>query len=97
VDFDRLEVAIKRTVWRARIQEHPKTDSSEASLPIPGPLAEVLKQHKDSSRWAGEEDFVFARADGLHRIRTIFGGRCLASPTIKLGQPMHFRERPCSC
>src|SRR5262249_45047005 len=64
VDFDRMQIAIRRRLGRRRVQEHPKTDSSETSLPIPGPLVEVLKEHRDASRWAGPEDFLFVQGDG---------------------------------
>jgi integrase len=64
IDLDREKIAIGSTVWRGIAQDSPKTEASEAELPLPPELAEVLKAHRTSVRFNSEDDFVFGRVDG---------------------------------
>jgi integrase len=65
IDINRGKIAIGSTVWRGMAQERPKTEASEAELPLPPELAEVLGAHRRSIRFNGENDFVFGRVDGM--------------------------------
>jgi len=43
-DFENRLLAVRRSVWRGEIQT-PKTVNSQAVLPLPDPLAEIVKPH----------------------------------------------------
>ena len=43
-DFENRLLAVRRSIWRGQIQT-PKTVNSQAVLPLPDSLAEIVKQH----------------------------------------------------
>jgi integrase len=54
---------IQCAVWRQLLQT-PKTEATVRTLHIPRELVEVLRTHREQSKWATEDDFMFARTDG---------------------------------
>jgi integrase len=54
---------IRHAVWRQILQK-PKTEASVRTLHIPRELVDVLCAHREQSKWAAEDDFMFARLDG---------------------------------
>jgi integrase len=54
---------IQCAVWRQVLQT-PKTEARVRTLHIPRELVEVLIAYREQSKWAGEDDFMFARMDG---------------------------------
>jgi integrase len=43
-DFERRVLHVRRSVWRGKVQT-PKNVNSEASLPMPAPLARIVREH----------------------------------------------------
>jgi hypothetical protein len=50
-------------LWRQLLQT-PKTEATIRMLPISRELVDVLRAHCEQSKWAAEDDFMFARTDG---------------------------------
>jgi integrase len=63
IDFDAGLIHVRRKLWRGSTQEL-KTDASHAPVGLPPILADVLADHKASSRWTAPTDFVFVMPDG---------------------------------
>jgi integrase len=63
IDFDAGLIHVRRKLWRQYVQDL-KTDASHAPVGLPPILADVLADHKASSRWAQPDDFVFVMPDG---------------------------------
>jgi integrase len=63
LDAGESKLCIQRAVWRQLLQT-PKTEASVRTLHIPRELVEVLHTHREQSKWAADDDFMFARADG---------------------------------
>jgi integrase len=63
IDFDAGLIHVRRKLWRRRLQDC-KTDSSHALVGLPPILADVLADHKATSRWTAPADFVFVMPDG---------------------------------
>jgi integrase len=63
LDAGEGKLQIQCAVWRQLLQT-PKTEASVRILHIPRELVEVLMAHREQSKWAAEDDFMFAREDG---------------------------------
>ena len=63
LDAGEGKLSIQHAVWRQLLQR-PKTEASVRTLHVPRELIDVLLAHREQSKWAGEDDFMFARADG---------------------------------
>jgi integrase len=63
LDADEGNLCIRNAVWRQVFQK-PKTEASIRTLHIPRELVEVLCAHREQSKWATDDDFIFARLDG---------------------------------
>lgn len=63
LDAGEGKLRIERAVWRQLLQT-PKTEATIRTLHIPRELIEVLRTHREESKWAAEDDFMFARTDG---------------------------------
>jgi integrase len=64
VDIDRGKLSVRHNLWRQKLVS-PKTEASIRELHLPRVLADVLRAHKQQSRWSADEDFIFARLDGM--------------------------------
>jgi integrase len=62
LDAGEGNLRIQHAVWRQVLQT-PKTEASVRMLHIPRELIEVLLAHREQSKWAAEDDFMFARSD----------------------------------
>jgi integrase len=63
LDFVTRKLTINHNLWRGQLVS-PKTEGSAASMHMPNVLADVLLNHRQTSRWIGPEDFVFCKLDG---------------------------------
>ncbi|HWP42746.1 MAG TPA: site-specific integrase [Blastocatellia bacterium] len=64
VDVDRGKLSVRHNLWRQKLVR-PKTEASIRELHLPRVLTDVLRAHKQESRWSADEDFIFARMDGM--------------------------------
>lgn len=67
IDFDNMKVFVTENLWRGQAQSSVKTEGSEAWLPMPKALADVLLDHRQARNTFGladADDFVFGRLDG---------------------------------
>jgi integrase len=63
VDLEERVLRVTHSLWRGRLLE-PKTAASKRKIRMSHKLAERLSEHRDGSKWAEADDFVFARDDG---------------------------------
>lgn len=63
VDLNSRTLKVARNLWRNQLST-PKTKASKRTLHMPVVLSEILRIRYQSSRWNGENDFVFGKADG---------------------------------
>ena len=63
LDAGEGNLRIQHAVWRQLLQT-PKTEASVRILHIPRELVDDLLAHREQSKWAAEDDFMFAREDG---------------------------------
>jgi integrase len=98
VDLDAGRLAVRHTIGRVGgkvLAGEPKTAKSKRSIALdPGTVA-VLRRHRiaqleERLAWGGlyrDQDLVFAREDERRSTRSMWAGRCGASP----GRPMSGR------
>lgn len=62
IDLDRKLLHIRRSVWYGKIQS-TKSQASDAVLPIPSPLIQILKEYR--AKWTANPDgFLFVTRNG---------------------------------
>jgi integrase len=57
------ELSINHTLYRGKLKD-PKTEGSKAKIRLAPQIAALLLNHKESSSFQAEEDFIFCREDG---------------------------------
>ncbi|MBA3915203.1 MAG: site-specific integrase, partial [Acidobacteriales bacterium] len=75
------------TVYKGKVRDWAKTESSEGYVPVPDRLAVELQQWRQRSQWAAQEDFIFPNCQGGVLCYENFSKRVLALIAIKLGLP----------
>jgi integrase len=63
LDFDNCTLAVNHTLWRKMLCE-PKTRGSRKRYQLPETVFDLLKKHRESSKWTEPIDYVFCREDG---------------------------------
>jgi len=79
----RIQVSASATEVRGHIYEGPpKTRAGRRSVPIPGPIADLLAEHVHGMK---PEDLVFSDITGGHLRAGSFRSRFFAPPVVELG------------
>jgi len=63
VDFIARRITVTHSLWQRQLMS-PKTEASLGAIGMSEELSRLLVRHRETSKWAGPEDFVFCREDG---------------------------------